>query len=60
MTPVVRILSTIFCAVPALSRVEPVRASGPVTASMAMSASCPMVLAALLETETVAAPSERA
>ena len=38
ITPVEIMLSTSFCAVPALSRVEPVRTSGPVTGAMLTSA----------------------
>ena len=49
-------LRTSFCAVPALSRVEPVLRSGPTTISMPCSAAAASALSALQASPTVNAP----
>ncbi len=55
-----RAFSTIFCALDALSRVEPAIASGPVFTSRRWSASGASGAAMLLLTRTVSAPAARA
>ena len=56
MLAVVSMLSTSFCAVPDLRRVEPVNASGPTTGEMAISARRAMVEPGLQDSATVVAP----
>jgi hypothetical protein len=60
MVAVESMLHTIFCAVPALRRVEPVKTSGPVSISMPTSACALNSAWRLQETATVAAPTDRA
>ena len=60
MLAVLSMLSTIFCAVPDLSRVEPVTTSGPTTGEIAMSARPAMIEAGLQDSATVPAPTSRA
>src|SRR5690606_17244275 len=60
MAPVERMLSTIFSAVPALSRVEPATASGPTTGAMVQSASASKAGGRLQVSPRGAAPMARA
>ncbi|MNL89713.1 hypothetical protein D3C87_2202090 [compost metagenome] len=60
MLAVVSMLSTIFCAEPDLSRVEPVSTSGPTTGTMASCAAVVMGEAGLQVTPIVTAPISRA
>ena len=53
-------LSTIFCAVPAFSRVDPPAISGPTTSSIATSSARESAAPALQLMPTVAAPTRRA
>lgn len=60
MVSVLIAFSTSFCAVPALSRVEPATNSGPTTTSIATSASLPMAEPWLQAMAAVNAPRLRA
>ncbi len=60
MTPVERMLSATFWAVPAFMRVEPERISAPVSRRIGNSATLATVPARLLKTPTVRAPHSRA
>lgn len=60
ITIVENMLSTSFCAVPALSRVEPLITSGPTSTSIACSAAALSGVPVLHDSPTVSAPSARA
>ena len=57
---VVTMLRTSFCAVPALSRVEPATTSGPTSTSIGCSASAESGVSRLHDRPTVRAPRSRA
>ena len=60
MTALEKVLSVIFCAVPAFNRVLPAITSGPVAMVMPMSASWATALSGLLAMPMVSAPDARA
>src|SRR2546427_1081706 len=59
-TPVLIMFSVTFCAVPALSRVEPAMTSGPASTSIAMSAAAASGDAGVQVSPTTRAPARRA
>ena len=60
ITLLLKVLSAIFCAVPALSRVLPLMTSGPVASTMAISQAAASGAPGLLTKPSVRAPASRA